>query len=376
MSRRPTDWSPLAGSDPVPGDPDEVERAARSLADMAEEITRQTANLTRLATAEGWDAEAGRTFADSAGELSGQLGKAHGRYATAAGALRGYAPELRHAQSVADAALAEAKQAQVSVDANRPPDYPPAGSPTAAEVSAERQRQYAYEEGVDALNAARRKLTDATDHRDEHAGRAARTIRNNIDQDGLKGSWWDEITNWVFLAQGRDKVPSQLMSPGSGDNSGDGFTGGSLGLHQSAWCAAQGPLACAKAMLIQRKALQRTNELADQYNWSRAQRNAFRHSYWMGLMTVRGFSYDDTVALGEAHEKDTDTPGELPGSKDSNADLHNNATGARIGVDVRPWHVALLEMGATDEHEKELEERLIPMLKPVCTEDGSLQLVE
>ena len=197
MSRRPTDWSPLAGSDPVPGDPDEVERAAKSLADMAEEITRQTANLTRLATVEGWDAEAGRTFADSAGELSGQLGKAHGRYATTAGALRGYAPELRHAQSVADAALAEAKQAQVSVNANRPPDYPPAGSPTAAQVSAERQRQYAYDDGVDALRAAQRKLTDATDHRDEHAGRAARTIRDSIDQDGLKDSWWDEFTNWV-----------------------------------------------------------------------------------------------------------------------------------------------------------------------------------
>jgi hypothetical protein len=181
----------------VPGDPDEVERAAKSLADMAEEITRQTANLTRLATAEGWDAEAGRTFADSAGELSGQLGKAHGRYATAAGALRGYAPELRHAQSVADAALADAKQAQVTVDANRPPDYPPTGSPTAAEVSAERQRQYAYDDGVDALNAARRKLTDAVDHRDEHAGRAARTIRDNIDDDGLKDSWWDKFTNWV-----------------------------------------------------------------------------------------------------------------------------------------------------------------------------------
>lgn len=53
MSRRPTDWAPLAGSDPVPGDPDEIERAAKSLADMAEEITRQTGNLRKLATAEG-----------------------------------------------------------------------------------------------------------------------------------------------------------------------------------------------------------------------------------------------------------------------------------------------------------------------------------
>ncbi|MDQ4032634.1 MAG: hypothetical protein M3332_10355 [Actinomycetota bacterium] len=197
MSRRPTDWSPLAGSDPVPGDPDEVERAAKSLADMAEEITRQTANLRRLATAEGWDAEAGRTFAESAGELSGELGKAHGRYATAAGALKGYAPELRHAQSVADAALTDAKQAEATMQANRPPDYPPAGSPTPVEVNAERQRQYAYDEGIDALHAARRKLQDATDHRDEHSGRAARAIRESIDDDGLKDSWWDKFTNWV-----------------------------------------------------------------------------------------------------------------------------------------------------------------------------------
>jgi len=141
----------LAGSDPVPGDPDEVERAAKSLADMAEEITRQTANLTKLATAEGWDADAGRTFADSARDLSGELGKAHGRYRAAAGSLRGYAPELRHAQSVADAALVEAKQAQATMNANRPSEYPPAGSPTPAEVSAERARQYAYDDGVDAL---------------------------------------------------------------------------------------------------------------------------------------------------------------------------------------------------------------------------------
>ena len=197
MSRRPTDWAPLAESDPVPGDPDEIERTAKSLADMAEEITRQTANLRKLATAEGWDADAGRTFAESAGELSGQLGKAHGRYATAAGALKGYAPQLRHAQSVADAALADAKQAQVTVNAHRPPDHPPAGQPTPAQVSAERQRQYAYDEGVDALHAARRKLTDAVDHRDEHAGRAARVIRDSIDQDGLKDSWWDKFTNWV-----------------------------------------------------------------------------------------------------------------------------------------------------------------------------------
>lgn len=50
VSRRPADWSPLVGSDPVPGDPEEIERAAKSLTAMADEITRQAANLRKLAT--------------------------------------------------------------------------------------------------------------------------------------------------------------------------------------------------------------------------------------------------------------------------------------------------------------------------------------
>ncbi len=197
MSRRPTDWSPLTGPDPVPGDPDDIERAAKSLTDVAEEITRQAANLRKLSTAEGWDADAGRTFADSARDLAGQLDKAHGRYATAGGALKRYAPELRHAQSMADTALLEAKQAQSTINANRPPAHAPAGPPTPDDATAERRRQYAHDEGISALQAARRKLDEATQHRDEHAGRAARAISDSIDHDGLTDSWWDKFTNWV-----------------------------------------------------------------------------------------------------------------------------------------------------------------------------------
>ncbi|MGH3773335.1 MAG: DUF6531 domain-containing protein [Pseudonocardiaceae bacterium] len=192
MSRRPTDWAPLTDSDPVPGDPDTIERAAKSLADVAEEIKNQAHNLRTLSTAEGWDADAGRTFADSARDLAGQLNKAHGRYATAGGALKRYAPELRHAQSVADTALAEAKQAQHTINANRPPAHPP----TPDEATAERHRQYAHDDGISALQAARRKLDDATHHRDEHAGRAARAISDSIDDD-LKDSRWDKFKNWV-----------------------------------------------------------------------------------------------------------------------------------------------------------------------------------
>ncbi len=197
MSRRPTDWSPLASSDPVPGDPDEIERVAKSLADMADEITRQSANLRKLSTADGWDADAGRTFADSASDLAGQLDKAHGRYATAGGALKNYAPELRHAQSLADTALTDAKAAQSTIDANQPPAHPAAGPPTPDEATAERNRQSAHDGGVSALQAAQRKLSQATDHRDEQAGRAARAIGDSINNDDLKDSWWDKFKNWV-----------------------------------------------------------------------------------------------------------------------------------------------------------------------------------
>lgn len=196
MSRRPADWSPLTGSDPVPGDPDEVERAGKSLKDVADEITRQAGNLRRLSTAEGWDADAGRTFAASSGDVAGQLEQARGRYATAGGALKGYAPELRHAQSVADTALADAKQAQANINANQPPAHLPA-DPTPEQATAERNRQNAHDDGISALQAARRRLTDATGHRDEHAGRAERAIRDSINNDGLKDSRWDKFKNWV-----------------------------------------------------------------------------------------------------------------------------------------------------------------------------------
>ncbi|MFY1655301.1 RHS repeat domain-containing protein [Solwaraspora sp. WMMB762] len=167
-------------------------------------------------------------------------------------------------------------------------------------------------------------------------------------------------------------------SPGSGANSDDGFTGSSLGVFQGRWCLIMGPISCLRGVVIQQKAIDAANTFGDRYGWSVGRRNAFRHSYWMGLMTLSGFTYSDTVALGLAHEKDTDKPGELLGSPDSNADLHNNSVGARVGVDVRPWYVAATGVGATAEHEKALEERLMLMVGgdargrgPGAPEEGS-----
>jgi hypothetical protein len=93
--------------------------------------------------------------------------------------------------------------------------------------------------------------------------------------------------------------------------------------------------------------------------WDNQQTNAFLHSYWMGLMTLRGFSYDDATSFGLAHERDGDEPEETLGSTDSNADLHNNDVGARAGVNIRPWWVAAVGFGATHEQEQELADKLI-----------------
>ncbi|HEX5292778.1 MAG TPA: hypothetical protein VFX25_28240, partial [Streptosporangiaceae bacterium] len=61
---RPPDFEPLADSDPVPGDPDEISRLGRRYADTAAEIARQAGNLHKLASAtpDGWEGLAGPVF--------------------------------------------------------------------------------------------------------------------------------------------------------------------------------------------------------------------------------------------------------------------------------------------------------------------------
>lgn len=52
---RPSDWSPLAESDPVPGDPlDEVDRLVGQLRATATAIQRPAADLRTLAGVDFW----------------------------------------------------------------------------------------------------------------------------------------------------------------------------------------------------------------------------------------------------------------------------------------------------------------------------------
>jgi hypothetical protein len=214
---RPVDWTPLADSDPVPGDPAEISRLARRYADTAEEVTRQAANLRRLATAEGWDSDAGRVFAGEAGELAEDLEKTRHRYAEVAGALRDWGPHLDDVQARADRALADAKAAQAEMDANRavpadPPPPPDAPPPTPEEIAAEKRRSDAYDGASGRLEAARRALAEAVGDRDEWEKSAASRIRDAIDDDGLKDSWWDKVKGWVSDNAGWIKAVTDILS--------------------------------------------------------------------------------------------------------------------------------------------------------------------
>jgi hypothetical protein len=185
---RPTDWAPLAGADPVPGDPAEIQSIGRRHADLGDELEAQASTLRRLSQAEGWDADAGRRFASTAREVGDVLGRARRRYSAVAEALRGYAPELAQAQREADAALREAQAAQSTITSSEASTEPPAADGNASPQLANAQ---------EALSRARRRLDEAVRHRDSAGRRAAQQIRTVIDNDGLKDSWWDSVKDWT-----------------------------------------------------------------------------------------------------------------------------------------------------------------------------------
>lgn len=81
---RPVNWAPLAGSDPIPGEPDAISGEARRLRDMAVEMRSQISRLRSI----GHDDNQG-LYADrlrtAASDLAGKLEQAVGRYERVAG---------------------------------------------------------------------------------------------------------------------------------------------------------------------------------------------------------------------------------------------------------------------------------------------------
>jgi len=193
MTRKPPDFEPLAGSDPVPGEPDMIAALGRRYAQTAYEIQQQAANLRKLAggASAGWKGQSGTVFAAKAEDLAARISRAHARYATAAQALARCATPMADAQQRAYAAVWKAKDAEQRMTANAP-----ASQAALAHDPASRAAALRHDEATRDLTVARGQFITAVEDYNTAAGAAARMITAEIGSDGLKDSWWDAHFGW------------------------------------------------------------------------------------------------------------------------------------------------------------------------------------
>ena len=107
---RPTDWTPLNEySDPVPGNPDAVWRAASRYAGVADTIKQAARDLVRVFEDDQLKGESFDALREIATEVSSRIERAHERYQGVSDALGGYVQPLRDAQSISVEILTRAE---------------------------------------------------------------------------------------------------------------------------------------------------------------------------------------------------------------------------------------------------------------------------
>ena len=224
MTAMPTDWTPLAGSCPVPGDPDQIASLARTYQQIADEIHTQASNLRNLSTADFWESDAADSFRSKATPLAESVSRAYARYESAAETLQQWGPDLDGFQQSALTQLTKAQHAQAQITALQPqldsvhsqqqaakPDPsapPPATPPTAAEIASQTQHDQALADQSASLSrqlsaaqgdlaAARTALSHIVEDYTSTAGRLAGTFHDVIENDGLHNTFWGGISGWI-----------------------------------------------------------------------------------------------------------------------------------------------------------------------------------
>ena len=199
---RPTDWQPLADSDPVPGDPAGISSEAAHLSGVAQMIQGQVAQLHKIASGQaderGCHAE---KLKSAASDTAGQLARVVGRYQKTAAALTAWVPDLEYAQSQSLKALAAAQDAAGRQRSSQPVSRPPGTKLTPQDKQDDQARSKALAQANDDLAAARKMLQDATSYRDQKAGETKGKIDSAI-HDGLKDSFWDDVGGFFSDAWG------------------------------------------------------------------------------------------------------------------------------------------------------------------------------
>ncbi|MHB9852809.1 putative T7SS-secreted protein [Streptomyces krungchingensis] len=204
---RADEWTVIGeSSDPIPGDPEEVAQLGRELRKTAEAIKKQAKEIKALSSVEAWKSKAAEEFRKEAEEAEGKLQKAFKRYDVAADAMgekvvdggpsKEYASELHRAQTMADKALRDAKDAHDEhTTSSGAIDKLP--KDTADDDPDRKKLEKRQEAATSAMERAKKDLEAAKDVRDAAAKRARDAIRHAIDHDGLKDGRWDKFKDWV-----------------------------------------------------------------------------------------------------------------------------------------------------------------------------------
>ena len=200
---RPTDWNPLASSDPIPGDPGVVRQAAQNYADVAEAINTARDRLLAI-TFKGKSHHIDKLRSDCE-DLVVQIKQASSRCSGAAGALKTYAGALEGAQAKSLPILKEAKEAQGDRRRWKQEEWeqycrhqrttnPVERSRAESDYRAAQSKRAAAEGRI---AQARERLKAVVKERDEAGNRAADALRETSRNSPLKDTFWEKVQNVI-----------------------------------------------------------------------------------------------------------------------------------------------------------------------------------
>lgn len=184
---RPRDWHPLADSDPVPGDPEEIRDEVKHMVGVAENLRAQAKLLREIKNDNELKGKYASKLREGSEVLEKHMREVAGRYERVHGHLANWANELEDFQTEADKVLANAKREQEELDAEKAKK----GSD-----GKDAKKTSGSEAGEDPLQRFRNQLDRIKGDRDDRAGHYAGKIRDQLD-DVIEDSWWDDAKGWI-----------------------------------------------------------------------------------------------------------------------------------------------------------------------------------
>ncbi|SCE50982.1 hypothetical protein GA0115240_172026 [Streptomyces sp. DvalAA-14] len=232
---RPGDWHILdLDRDPTPGDPSRVKALSLQLHDFADDVESALRLVKGMQSEDAilsWAGLSADAFRDEFGSAPKNLDKLHTSYRLAADALEAYWPDLEHAQSQADRALADGRTAHAQLTAAQgglngaqnwvhtaaatADTYDPAKNPgktvpppdsdqvrqatrdLAAAKAQQAHAQQAVTSAQSALDAAKRLAEQARGLREDAARRTVTKLHEASDAGIKNRHWWEKAVHWV-----------------------------------------------------------------------------------------------------------------------------------------------------------------------------------